>query len=280
MRRSPITSLIIACAAATALLAACSGDGGAETAANAPASPSPAAATTAPTVAPAATAAATISEVTDACAPAQAGELHDVTRTPASPYFVHHPDLGGADVPTVVFLSGGRGTRRGAQRAWEDVLSNSEQAGAFRVVLPYSVDIDFIDDARRTFAILDEVLACYGGDPAKVHLGGTSNGGHAAFGLMMIRPELFATLLGAPGAFATADPASVDLAIWTAALTGRAVFNGVGELDDDWKPDVRATHEALVAAGIGSVYVEFQGAGHRLSDEIDANLFYDFWSVH
>lgn len=275
MRRSPITPLIITCAAAAvALLAACSGGGAAGV--------GPGTATSAPLTVPATspTPIAGTVAASDGCAPAQAGELHDVTETPASPYFVHHPDLDGADVPTVVFLSGGRGTRRGAQRAWDDVLSTSEQAGAFRVVLPYSEDIDFIDDARRTFAILDEVLGCYGGDPTKVHLGGTSNGGLAAFGLMMTRPERFATLLGAPGAFATADPASVDPATWTAALAGRAVFNGVGEFDEDWKPDVRATHDALAAAGIGSVYVEFQGAGHRLSEEIDANLFYDFWSAH
>jgi len=38
------------------------------------------------------------------------------------------------------------------------------------VVIPYSLDVDFIHEAPRTPAIVNEVLACYGGDPAHVHL--------------------------------------------------------------------------------------------------------------
>ena len=176
MRRSPITPLIIICAAAAVLLAACSDAGETgldpETATSAPAtavatsptatatSSAPTAETVAPTVAPAGTAVVSTGEVSAGCVPEQPGELQDVTRTPASPYFVHQPNVDRADAPTVVFLSGGRGSRSGARRAWNDVLSTSEQAGAFRVVLPYSEDIDFIDDARRTFAILTSATRC------------------------------------------------------------------------------------------------------------------------
>jgi len=72
------------------------------------------------------------------------------------------------------------------------------------------------------------VLACYGGDPTEVHLAGTSNGGLAAFALMTVHPEYFATLLGVPGAFPVQDPATIDRAVLGRTLAGRAVFNGVG----------------------------------------------------
>lgn len=147
----------------------------------------------------------------------------------------------------------------------------------FRVVVPYasSEDFDFIDEAGRTFTILDEILACYGGDAEKVHLGGVSNGGHAAFAIMLARPQLFATLLGAPGAFPRQDSAE-----WADALAGRAVFNGVGANDFDWKPDVQATHDALVAVGVESVFVEFVGEGHIVSEDFDESVFFEFWADH
>jgi predicted esterase len=153
-------------------------------------------------------------------------------------------------------------------------------AEAFRVVIPYSPDADFIDEANRTFGILNEVLWCYGGDPAKVHLAGASNGGLAAFALMIAKPEHFATLLGAPGAFPVQDPAVVDPSVWAEALAGRAVFNGVGANDDNWKLEVIGTHNALAAAGVESVFVEFAGQGHIVSSAFDESVFLDFWATH
>ncbi|MBI2940346.1 MAG: hypothetical protein HYY04_07880 [Chloroflexi bacterium] len=142
-------------------------------------------------------------------------------------------------------------------------------------MVPYSVEDDFIDEAGRTFEILDEVLACYGGDAAKVHIAGVSNGGLVAFALMLARPDRFATLLGAPGSFSRQDPAA-----WARALAGRAVFNGVGSNDDGWKSEVKATHDALVAAGVESVYVEFAGQGHIVGEAFDESVFFEFWATH
>lgn len=210
------------------------------------------------------------------CVPADKDGLQDITDTPASPYIVHHPASDRSSVPTIVFLSGGSGSRKNAQRVWNNYLSGGAAVGSFRVVLPYSLDVDFIDDAQRTFKIVDEVLACYGGDASKVHLAGVSNGGLAAFALMLRRPERFATLLGAPGAF----PVNTDAADWAKALAGRAVFNGVGANDDGWKSDVKATHDALVAAGIDSVYVEFAGQRHIVNEAFDEKVFFDFWTKH
>ncbi len=210
------------------------------------------------------------------CVPADKDGLQDITDTPASPYIVHHPASDSLSVPTIVFLSGGSGSRKSAQRVWNNYLSGGAAVGSFLVVLPYSLDVDFIDDAQRTFKILDEVLACYGGNASKVHLAGVSNGGLAAFALMLRRPERFATLLGAPGAF----PVNTDATDWAKALAGRAVFNGVGASDDGWKSDVKATHDALVAAGIDSVYVEFAGQRHIVNEAFDENVFFDFWIKH
>ena len=207
------------------------------------------------------------------CVPAEHDTLQDISTTPASAYFVQHPASGGPSTPTVIFLPGGVGSRVIAQRAWANFLSSGTGADQFRLVVPYSEDIDLIDDASRVFSILDEVLACNGGDASQVHIAGTSNGGLAAFALMLARPELFATLLGAPGAFPILDP--VRLA---EALGDRLVFNGVGANDIGWKTGVMATHDTLVAAGVESVYVEFAGQDHQVSPAFDESVFFEFWA--
>ena len=175
----------------------------------------------------------------------------------------------------MVFLPGGSGSRRSAQRVWKNFLSEGAGVDTFRIVVPYSIDIDFIDDPRRTFSILEEITECYGGDATKTHIAGTSNGGHAAFALMLMRPESFATLLGAPGEFPRHDPSA-----WAEALKGRAVFNGVGSNDGNWKPGVKATHDGLVEVGVDSVYVEFAGEGHIVSETFDESIFFEFWMSH
>ncbi len=58
------------------------------------------------------------------------------------------------------------------------------------------------------------------------------------------------------------------------------MFNGVGADDDRWKPDVKATHDTLVAAGIESVFVEFAGEGHTVGSEFDESVFFEFWAKH
>ncbi len=209
------------------------------------------------------------------CVGAQPTTLQDITNTPASPYFVHHPTSVMAEPPTIVFIPGGAGIRRNAQRAWESYLMGGAGIGSFRIVVPYSANIDFLEEFSRTFEILDEVRACYGGDPEKVHIAGFSNGGLAAFALMLQRPDRFATLLGAPGEFAKVNPTA-----WAKALAGKAVFNGVGENDNDWKSEVKETHDALVSVGIDSVYVEFPGQGHSARAGFDKNVLFDFWTNH
>ena len=222
-----------------------------------------------------------------ACAPAPAAPrpaycvgatdetLQQVTGTPASPYFVHQPSARGF-AGTVVFLPGGSGARRSAQRVWDTFLAGAAGADAFRIVVPYWPDVEMTEDFRRTLAVLDEVLACFGGDARPVHLAGFSNGGHAAFDLMLEHPERFATLLGAPGEFAIGTTGS-DLV----RLRGRAVFNGIGQLDDEfWHNGVRDAHQGLIAAGVESVYVEFPGQGHGAGAGFPKDQLFDFWLAH
>ncbi|MBI2916643.1 MAG: hypothetical protein HYY01_01505 [Chloroflexi bacterium] len=212
------------------------------------------------------------------CVPPEKGEPQDIVGTPTAPYFVRHPAEDNPEAPTIVFLGGGSGSRRSAERLWTSYLSGGRGVDDFRIVLPYSNDLEYSDpgEAQRTFRILDEVLACYGGDPAQVHLAGFSNGGYAAFELMLQQPDRFATLLGAPGLF----PLFRITEQWAQALCGHAIFNGVGSNDVDWKQDVRTTHENLLNMGLDSVYVEFAGQGHRLDEAFDETVFFDFWRAN
>ena len=235
-----------------------------------PSTPTPAVETVAPPLA-----AETAEQALEYCAPVESDTLQNIQSTPASPYFVYHPKIDNPMNPTVIFLPGGSGRQRSAERVWPRFLANGKGVENFRVVIPYAVDVDFSDEARRTYKALDEILECYGGDPAKVHLAGFSNGGHAAFFLMLVRPHLFATLLGAPGEFPTMQPTR-----WAEALKDRPVFNGVGSNDLDWLPGVKATHEELVEVGVDSVYVEFEGEGQSLSEEFDESIYFEFWLSH
>lgn len=213
----------------------------------------------------------------DRCEPLGSVGLQAITNSEAGPYLIRGPTTGDPDAPTVIFLAGGSGGRAGAERVWEIVFSGRSDADAFQVVLPYSADANFIDEAPRTIAIVNEVLGCYGGDPRQVHLAGTSNGGLAAFALMTGQPEYFATLLGIPGAFPVQDPAAIDPAVLGRTLAGRAVFNGVGALDAAWKAEVIATHNALASAGVESIFVEFPRAGHILNEALDPGALFTFW---
>lgn len=85
-----------------------------------------------------------------------------------------------------------------------------------------------------------------------------------------------ATLLGAPGELPQRTTAA-DLA----ALKGKAVFNGVGELDDEfWHKGVREAHERLSGAGVESVYVEFRGQAHGAREGFPRDLLFEFWTRH
>ena len=209
----------------------------------------------------------------DYCEPAGTDELHEVLSTPASPYFVHHPTSGSPAGPTVMFLPGGSGSRRGAERVWRNFLSEGDESGVFRLVMLYSEDGELSDAVPRMYKIREEVLACFGGDSNKVHIAGTSNGGHMAFFMMLTRPQMFASLLGAPGEFPVNQPER-----WVTSLGGRPVFNGVGANDVDWIPGVRGTHDGLVSSGGNSVNVEFVGQGHQVGPEFDERIFFEFWA--
>lgn len=203
-------------------------------------------------------------------APDRVMPLQDVTETPASPYFVHHAEPEIADPPTVVFLPGGPGDRTSAGFGYDAWLQQGN--AGFRIVVPYAPDGDLTDEYERTTAVADEVLACFGGDAAAVHLAGTSNGGLGAYDLILQEPDRFASLLGAPGAWQSADDAEL-----VEALAGRPVYNAVGENDASWKPYVQAAHERLLGLGLESTYDELEGQGHVLDPAFDESVFFEFW---
>lgn len=209
--------------------------------------------------------------------PERASGLVEVTTTPASPYLVRHPTAEGSESgPVVVFLGGGPGDAMSASVAWSSFLERADAVEHFWAIMPYTSDGSMVDEGDRIVAIVEEVLACYGGDPSRVHLAGTSNGGRAAFAIMLESPDVFATLLGAPGYFQ-----ETDTSVIASALAGKAVFNGVGEEDsEDWRSVVAETHELLTGLGIESVYDELEGQGHVPDASFDPSPLFEFWLEH
>ena len=55
-------------------------------------------------------------------------------------------------------------------------------------------------------------------------------------------------------------------------MSGIRVFNGVGEQDDSWIPEVLDVHEALVKAGVESVHVVFPGQRHMVDEDFDETV--------
>lgn len=210
------------------------------------------------------------------CPAPVAGDLQEVTGTPASPYYVAHPAQPDAKTSTVIFLPGGPGSRDIGSFIYANYLQNGNKANQYRLVVPYSAAGDFPSEADRTTMILDEVLACFGGDPNHVHLAGTSNGGVAAYAQMIAHGDRFVSLLGCPGLF---DKSVTDDQL-KMVFAGKPVFNGVGGLDTQWGPPVKATNTRLTGLGITSQYVEFPGQMHIVNSSFDPSIFFDFWSAH
>jgi predicted esterase len=210
--------------------------------------------------------------------PAAAAGLQEVTGTPASPYFVHHPSAPGPGSPTVVFVPGADGSRDiTTDFIWPLWLANGARLDELRVLIPYTSDGDITDETARFAEVAAEALQCFGGDPSHVHLAGTSNGGLAAFRAMLEHPEPFATLLGAPGAFEV-PPSDEAL---RQALQGKSVLLCVGELDDrSWRGAASSLNARLLQLGIDSALRELPGQGHILEASFDESLFFDFWLAH
>lgn len=204
--------------------------------------------------------------------------LQDVTTTPASPYLIVHPTASAEDVSghVVLFLGGGPSDNGSANIAFNAFMSRGDAVGSLISAMPYTSDSDLSDEGDRVAAVAQEVLDCWGGEPGKVHLAGTSNGGRAAFAIMLEQPDTFATLLGAPGYFQESDTS-----VLAAQLAGKAVFNGVGEEDDaGWQEAVYSTHETLTSLGVESVYEEFEGQGHIPDESFDPSALFEFWTSH
>ncbi len=209
------------------------------------------------------------------CEEAPIEELQHVTTPPTQPYWLWHPDTDSLQIPTVVFLPGGGGGDGGGEMTFNGWFSHGDDLPEMRVVVVTAADEDLTDEWDRVVPIVDEVLDCYGGDPDKVHIGGTSNGGVGAFSIFLDSPDRFATLLGAPGLWTYWNEDAIE-----DALADKSVFNGVGEFDTSWLPYVQQTHEQLVDLDIDSVYVEFEGQGHVPDENFDESVLYDWWEEH
>jgi hypothetical protein len=68
-----------------------------------------------------------------------------------------------------------------------------------------------------------------------------------------------------------------DSNLVAAALAGKAVFNGAGETDAQWKMQVESTHQSLLDIGVDSTLEIFAGEGHILTPAFDETLFFDWW---
>ncbi|GDX78999.1 hypothetical protein LBMAG42_08100 [Deltaproteobacteria bacterium] len=202
--------------------------------------------------------------------PAPTEGRQEVTDTPASPYFVTHPE--GADAPLVLFLPGGPGDRGSASATWEAFFD--EDSRGYRLVVPYVTESGYPTDVVPPVAeLLDEVLTCFGGDPAKVHLAGHSNGGYLAYNV--VGPDLaasFVTITGAPAYFNAFLPNK---------FSGVAFHNSAGELDTEWLAAMEEAHATLLEKGFDSQLTVWPDTDHTPGPNwTGQDAMFEFWDTH
>ena len=103
-------------------------------------------------------------------------------------------------------------------------------------------------------ALVDELMAGFSVDTDRVYLLGSSEGAHAAWDLLRLRPGLFAAAALPAGWRGTAPPASikdVPMRVWAAADDPLVGVSNSQELV-----------QALRQAGGHPIYTEFQNGGH------------------
>lgn len=190
--------------------------------------------------------------------PAPEDGRQQVDDTDAAPYLVSHPDSGLGDAPVVLFMPGGYGNDEHATGTWDAFLQGAvDGLSRYRVVMPFATDGDFRDEWQRAEDVLDEVLTCFGGDPAELHLIGHSNGGWEALNLLQaMEPGTFATISVAPGSFDDYDPDRLVVAQDRALVV-------VGENDDPaFIAACEGIRDALEAVGMDVTFEVIAGMGH------------------
>ena len=205
----------------------------------------------------------------DWCPPATAGR-QEVTDTPASPYYILHPDV--ANAPIVLFLPGGPGDRGSAGATWTAFFD--EDSRGYRIVVPYVTEAGYPQTVVPPSAgLLDEVLACFGGDPGRVHLAGHSNGGYLAYNVF--GPELadrIITITGAPAYFE--DFRQADFGTL-------AFHNAAGAEDATWLAAMEGAHETLLSKGFESQLTAWAATGHTPGPNWDGREgMFAFWDAH
>lgn len=121
--------------------------------------------------------------------------------------------------------------------------------------------------------MLDEVLTCFGGDPAHVHLVGHSNGGYLAYNV--VGPDLgdrWATITGAPAYFQRFQKSKLE---------GIAFHNAAGEDDPDWPSAMQDAHDTLTEKGFESQLTVWPGQSHTPDKDWDGrDGMFAFWEAN
>ena len=202
--------------------------------------------------------------------------------------------------PVIVYLHGAG--ERGAdpasptQKGLGPVVWRSNGAFPAVVIFPQAPTDSYWgmpDNNDRVLRVLDEVMARYHGDPARVYLTGNSLGGFGTWFLGALHPERFAAMVpicggvrgkaprpDAPFAAVPEDQRAAEVArrigkmpVW--------IFHGA----KDWLVPVRFSRElstTLKAAGADVQYTEFADLGHNSWDRAygDPKLFEWLFAQH
>jgi len=115
----------------------------------------------------------------------------------------------------------------------------------------------FAGDGAKVFPeFIEQLLHEYRIRDNKFHVAGMSNGGRSAFHIAALYPQYFESLTGFPGYLPDATPERV------AALAKMCIFMHVGELDSDWREQMRQQASMFRAKGYAVRFTVEKNEGH------------------
>jgi predicted esterase len=148
--------------------------------------------------------------------------------------------------------------RDGAERGWVIISPVAPQGQLF-----------YEDSASYLPKLLDEISKSIKFENNKVHLSGISNGGLSAFQLALDYPELFHSLLVAPG-----FPPNEDDFKNLDKINSIPIVMYVGEQDTSWVTQMQRTEQALKALGAKVTLTLVPNSGHIISD-LNSKILFD-----
>lgn len=163
--------------------------------------------------------------------------------------------------PVILAFGGGTQDMRMVDIALKGYWAAEAERRGYIVVSPAAPPGDqlFFESSDRIFPeFLDMILRDYKVLGGRMHVGGPSNGGVAAFHVASLYPKYFWSVTVFPGYLNDTTEPIVD------ALKSMCIYMYVGDLDKDWNRAMKQQSEMLRQKGYAVQFIAEEDQGHAI----------------